>query len=85
MRIRRQPKGGEPDKSRVLRRSRYADLPGPRDTKIVVSDGRIIGHELGDGTFVELADCCENPYACERDECWTPWPDPGLRAGGWWR
>jgi hypothetical protein len=71
-----------PDKPR---RSRYADAPHSRDTKVVVADGRIIGHELGDGTFVKLKDCCENPCACEREECWAPWPDPGLRAGGWWR
>jgi hypothetical protein len=42
--------------------------------KIITGGARILGYELGDGTIVKLKECCENPVACEREECWAPWP-----------
>jgi hypothetical protein len=64
------------------RRSRYSNRRASKPAKIFTAHGRITGYELADGTVVKLKDCCENPYACEREECWAPWPSP---KAPWWR
>lgn len=68
-----------PDKPRLRDRlrSRYSGQPAPpRSAKVIVEQGvgRIIGYELPDGTLVKVKPCCDNPVACEKDECWGPGP-----------
>ena len=55
--------------------------PSTESPTILVSHGRIVGYRLQDGTIVKLRDCCANPYACQREECWSPWP----RQSAWSR
>jgi hypothetical protein len=46
------------------------------ERKVVVAAGEIIGIEVDDD-FLPRQPCCDDPLACERQECWRPWPfDP---------
>lgn len=59
----------------------YAERVSDRKPKrILVSGGRIVGYELSDGTVVPPDNCCDDPLACEREECWKPRPWPWPRA-----
>ena len=57
------------------------DRPEPRPPRILVEQvtGRIAGYELADGAIVKAMSCCDDPMACERPECWTPFPQKP-----WW-
>jgi hypothetical protein len=61
------PQGAAPKPGRSV----YEDRAESVEPKIIVAEGRIVGYELSDGTFVEARPCCESPLECERDECWT--------------
>jgi hypothetical protein len=62
-----------------MKRSR-ADKP----VQTIVADGEIVGLTLRDGTFVKAGEpCCENPFECRRDECWSPWQPPPKPP--WWQ
>jgi hypothetical protein len=71
--------GAESDLPASLRRGRsvyeqrFGEAPS-RPVKVIVrhGEGRIVGYELADGTFVESGPCCRDPLHCERRQCWRP-------------
>lgn len=69
------------DRLRSIYETRFAPSPSRlgRGRLVHIDGDRVVGVEV-DGTFYKVEPCCENPAACEREQCWRPWGSPG-----WWR
>ena len=61
----------KPGRIGSVKRSIYSRQRDPKPVKMVVSEGRVVGRLLRDGSFVRQGEpCCENPLECER--CFGP-------------
>jgi hypothetical protein len=59
------------DRLRSVFEERFEQPTGPVKMIVRQGEGRILGYELPDGTFIEMKPCCDDPASCTREECWT--------------